>query len=110
MADNRKNPKYHKEKKRVVDWCEVPSTLYPDPEKFYTKVTYIIDRGNLINDVRKKYTEIRYCNSVEVLEKKHKQYRNSRAKVKRDLESAIRLTGGGESNVEYWAKLLLRSR
>lgn len=107
MSDNRKNPKYHKEQKRVIDWHEV---LGANPEKFYAQVTYIIDRGNLIEDIRKKDKEYRCYNSLEVMERRFEQYRNSRAKVKKDLESAIRRTGAGESNAEYFAKLLFNSR
>ena len=109
MSDKRKENKNPPKKiKRVVDYCQTPPFF--DEGKSYFKVIYIIDSGNLINDVRMKYTETVVFNSFEDEEKNVLKFAQSRRLLKEKLESQIMATGANRLNAEFCAKKLLKSR
>ena len=109
MSDKRKENKNPPRKvKRIVDYCQ--TSPFFDGEKSYFKVIYIIDSGNLINDVRMKYTEIVVFNNSEDEEKKIRNFAQSRQLLKKKLESQIIATGANKLNAEICVRKLLKSR
>ena len=111
MPNKRYKTNKIKNQKRVIDWMVLPVSHVFDYTKtlYNIHVIYIIDRGNLINDVRKKYDEL-----ISVTDKPLDTYTNkyakSRQKIKHDLESQIRATGANEMNAEICAKKLMQER
>ena len=90
--------------KRIVCWRAMPIL---NTEMITYKITYILDSGNLINDVRKKYTDLVSCKTLADSERKEAFMERSRKKLIRDLEQKIRATGANELNAEIMARKLL---
>ena len=103
MSDNRRALEY-KTLKRVVSWREMPDF---NTENIVFNITYILDSGELINDVNKKYYETVICRNLKCAEKKEKTLRRSRDRLIRDLEQKIRATGATRFNAKKTARNLL---
>lgn len=104
---NQKQKKPKKPTKRVINFgmCS-----YVDPcssDKCQMLVQYIIDRGNLIQDVKTRYNEIVYFNNKETAEKYEQRYKKSKSKIRHDLEYQICATGATAYNAELTANKLL---
>lgn len=102
---NQKKPK--KPIKRVISWeCYNPYTKLGQ-EICSLRVTYIIDKGDLIQDVQVKYTEIIGECTAQQKEKKIQKYAKSKYSVQRRLENLIYATGANRYAAEKTAKKLL---
>ncbi len=109
MADKRtkKTKKPIKPVKRVINWeCYNPYTKLGQ-DICSLRVTYIIDTGNLIQDVQVKHTEIVGEVTTEQKEAKIQKYAKSKENVQRRLTNLIYATGANRYAAEKTAHKLL---
>ena len=106
MSDNRKKTEF-KTVKRIVSWLKIPDL---NTQRCYFEITYVLDKGELINDVRKKYHETVVCHDWEKIERKEETLQRSRDRLIRDLEQKIRATGAIPLNAKLVAQKLLKER
>ena len=106
-------PKKAKHVKRIIN-CDIPYGLteprpwYDKSARYYLEVTYIIDHGNLIQDVHKKYTEIICFKDFDAREQRVAKCQESKKRVQKMLETQIRSTGANQLNAELCARKLLQ--
>lgn len=107
MSNNeKKQPKKPRNIKRVINYRITPDFMCtPVPGKTYLTVTYIMDRGNLIQDIQKQTSEI-ICVKDDMLQAKKTRYAQSKQKIQHDLEMQIYATGANRFNAEITAKKL----
>lgn len=112
MPDKRsENKKDKKPVKRIVDFRILPQDVHRNHKSTITfRVTYIFDKGNLIEDMRKKYTETVTCKDWDAADIKERYLLSSRARLCADLERKIRAIGATDANVQFCVKQLLKSR
>ena len=84
--------------------------LYPwgQPGSKLFEITYIIDSGNLIQDVQHKYTEIKHYDDWGMANAEMECIAKSREKIQHRLEFQIRKTGATAYNAKITAEKLLR--
>ena len=107
MSNNeKKQPKKPRNIKRVINYHITPDFMCTEvPGKTHLTVTYIIDRGNLIQDIQKQTSEI-ICVKNEQVQQKKAGYLRSQAQIKHDLEYQLCKTGANRFNAEITAKKL----
>ena len=111
MPDKRsENKKNKKPVKRIVDFHMLSWFDFKNPFPIVFSVTYILNSGNLIENVRLKYTETVKCYSWDAVDTKEKYLMRSIERLRKDLEKAIRATGATEANVKICSRRLLNSR
>lgn len=109
MADKRtkKTKKPIKPVKRVINWeCYNPYTKLGQ-DICSLRVTYIIDTGNLIQDVQVKYVEFVGEFNAEQKAAKIQKYAKSKENVQRRLKNLIYATGANRYTAEKTAHKLL---
>ena len=109
MADNitKKNKKPIKPVKRVIDWeCYNPYTKLGQTI-CSLRVTYIIDTGNLIQDVQVKHTEIVGEVTTEQKAAQIQKYAKSKENVQRRLTNLIYRNGATDYTARKTAHKLL---
>lgn len=77
-------------------------------EKDLFEITYIIDYGNLIQDVQQKHTEIVRYKDWNKADAARQRVGKSFAKVQRNLEFQLRRNGATEYTAKMTAKKLLQ--
>ena len=111
MPDKRsENKKTKKPVKRIVDFHMLSWAGFENPFPIVFSVTYILDSGNLIENVRLKYTETVKCYSWDAVDTKEKYLMRSKKRLRNSLEQKIRATGATEANVKICSRRLLNSR
>ena len=96
--------------KRVIDWeCYNPYTKWGQ-NICSIRVVYIIDKGDLIQDVQVKHTEFVGEFTEQQKEARIKKYSKSKQNVKTILENAIYRTGANMYTAENTARKLLSER
>ena len=80
-----------KPKKRIIDYITWP---YGN-DQYKISVTYILDCGNLISDIRRKYTQQIICDYDKMLELEEK-FNKSKATLKTKLINQLHLIGANE--------------
>lgn len=109
MADKRtkQTKKITKPIKRVIGWeCYNPYT-WGDQEICSMKVTYIYDRGDLIQDVKIKYTEIIGEFTEQQKKARIRKYAKSKKSVQSRLKNLIYRNGANDYTAEKTARELL---
>lgn len=99
-----KKTKKVKNIKRVVGFSG-PVLYTPNSIKLCVK--YIIDHGNLINDIQAVHTEYVSFPDYDAIDAQRQKYIQSKLKVKHDLEFQIYATGATRYNAEITAKKLM---
>lgn len=111
MSDKRsENKKTKKPVKRIVNFSILPKAPFAKGLPTVFLVTYILDSGNLLENVRLKHTETVKCYSLDAVDTKEKYLMCSIERLRKDLEKAIRATGATEANVKICSRRLLNSR
>ena len=105
-----KNKKFEKPVKRIVNFSILPKAPFAKRLPTVFSVTYILDSGNLLENIRLKYTETVKCYNLDAVDTKEKYLMRSIERLHKDLEKAIRATGATEANVKAVLDQLLKSR
>jgi hypothetical protein len=93
--------------KRVISYHIAPGFMCAVvPGKTYFATKYILDHGNLIQDIQRQFSEIICVNDSQVQSKKI-EFAQSAVQIRRDLEYQISATGASRFNAESTAKKLL---